>query len=223
MNIKYNITNLLENLPSGCGLVAVSKTHPVEKIQEAYEAGQRIFGENKAQELAHKYELLAHDIEWHMIGHLQRNKVRLIAPFVSLIHSVDSERLLEEINRQGEKLSRIIPCLLQVHIAVEETKYGFDLHDVPELLQREGFCKYAHVVIRGLMGMATLTTDEEKIRSEFRSLKKLFEELRSLPLPPNVSMTTLSMGMSNDYRIAVEEGSTLVRIGSAIFGDRKNH
>jgi hypothetical protein len=197
----------------------VSKTQPVEKIQEAYQTGQRIFGENKAQEVQAKYEALPKDIEWHMIGHLQSNKVKYIAPFVSLIHSVDSVKLLEEINRQGQKSNRVIPCLLQIYIADEDTKFGFSQEEVIELLNNYP-PSFTHVHILGLMGMASFTNDQRQIRAEFRSLKVLFDDIRIMPLPPQVEMKELSMGMSGDYRIGMEEGSTLVRIGTGIFGER---
>ena len=220
MNIENNIRKITESLPPTCRLVAVSKTQPVERIREAFNAGLRIFGENKAQELTEKYSLLPEEIEWHMIGHLQRNKVKHIAPFVSLIHSVDSLRLLEEIDKQGSRNARVIPCLLQIHIAEEETKFGFNADEARELIASEKIGALQHIEIRGLMGMATFTDDEKKIRAEFKSLRKLFEELKTSPLPGNVRLTELSMGMSNDYRIAIEEGSTLIRVGSAIFGER---
>lgn len=201
-----------------CRLIAVSKTHPPEVIQEAYDAGQRIFGENKVQEMSAKYEVLPKDIQWHLIGHLQTNKVKYIAPWVSLIHSVDSSRLAAEIDRQGRKAGRVIPCLLQIHIAKEETKFGFDRSEVLEFLrnlnQAEG------ISIEGLMGMATLTGDKDQIRQEFRQLKSLFDEIGAMSLPPFIKMKELSMGMSGDYEIAIEEGSTMVRIGTAIFGKR---
>lgn len=200
--------------------MAVSKTQSPETIMEAYDAGLRIFGENKAQELTGKYEVLPKEIKWHMIGHLQRNKVKHIAPFVDLIHSVDSARLLEEIDKQGARFSRVIRCLLQVHIAEEESKFGFNADEVRALLQSPELAEHGNVEIHGLMGMATFTEDEEKIRNEFRRLRRLFDELKNLSLPDNVRLTELSMGMSNDYHIAVEEGSTLVRVGSAIFGER---
>lgn len=220
MNIENNIRKITENLPEGCRLVAVSKTQSPEKIQMAYAAGQRIFGENKVQELLQKRPALPDEIEWHMIGHLQRNKVKHIAEFVNLIHSVDSGRLLEEIDRQGARVPRVIPCLLQIHIAEEETKFGFDAVEVRDLLLSERVAEMKNVEVRGLMGMATYTEDEEKIRMEFRNLRKIFEDLKTLALPGNVRLTELSMGMSNDYRIAIEEGSTLIRVGSAIFGER---
>jgi pyridoxal phosphate enzyme (YggS family) len=207
-----------ELTPYKCRLIAVSKTQPVEKIREAYESGQRLFGENKVQELSEKHTQLPADIEWHMIGHLQRNKVKYIAPFVGLIHSVDSLKLLEEINKQGEKIKRVIPCLLQVHIAMEETKFGFDREELlvalPEVKQM------SWVKIKGLMGMATFTEDEEKVRSEFRLLKGIFDEIIATGESENIEMKELSMGMSGDYQIAMEEGSTLIRIGTVIFGAR---
>ncbi len=220
MNVEKNISQITASLPASCRLVAVSKTHGVEKIMAAYQAGQRIFGENRVQEMVEKQPLLPSDIEWHMIGHLQRNKVKHIAGFVALIHSVDSVRLLQEINRQGERASRVIPCLIQVHIAEEETKFGFAADEVPEIVTSEATAALHNVEIRGLMGMATLTDDEDRIRREFRGLRDLFDRVKAMPTAPNVRFTELSMGMSNDYQIAVEEGSTLVRIGSAIFGER---
>lgn len=222
MGIKNNITKFSTLLASrGARLVAVSKTHPVERIQEAYEAGQRIFGENKVQEMTEKQPLLPPDIEWHLIGHLQRNKVKYVAPFVALIHAVDSLRLLEEINKQAEKCGRTIPCLLQVFIASEETKFGMDAEEVRAMISSDSVEKLTHVRIDGLMGMASLTDNQSQVRAEFRSLKNLFDELNRTSLPPNVRMKELSMGMSSDYTIALEEGSTLVRIGTAIFGERQ--
>lgn len=218
MQIADTIRSLQAELGTRCRLIAVSKTQPDEKLLEAYAAGQRIFGENKVQELTGKSERLPKDIEWHMIGHLQRNKVKYIVPFVHLIHSVDSLRLLEEIDKQGQKVNRIVPCLLQIHIAAEETKFGFDRQELMEALP--AIAKLKWVSIRGLMGMATLTANNETIRSEFRQLKNLFEELKKTATYANIVMEELSMGMSSDYRIAAEEGSTLVRIGTTIFGAR---
>ena len=220
MNIRKNIEILTQSLPKGCNLIAVSKTQPIEKIQEAYAAGQRLFGENKAQELSKKYEALPKDIQWHMIGHLQSNKVKYIAPFVHLIHSIDSLKLLQEIDKQGSKNNRIISCLLQLHIADEETKFGFSEDEVLTLIQSGELQKLSHVKIVGLMGMATLTPDSGKIKNEFHNLKRIFDKLKASTLPPNIEMKELSMGMSSDYTIAAEEGSTLVRIGTAIFGER---
>ncbi|MEL7004411.1 MAG: YggS family pyridoxal phosphate-dependent enzyme [Bacteroidota bacterium] len=221
MDIKNNIKYFLNNLSnSNCKLVAVSKTKPNADIQVAYDAGQRIFGENKVQELVDKHESLSKDIEWHMIGHLQRNKVKYIAPFVSLIHSVDSPRLLKEINKQGEKADRQVNCLLQIHIADEDTKFGFAPQEVKDFLLSQEFGQLSHIKIVGLMGMATNTTDLEQVRKEFAGLRQLQEDIKSMETPNNVEMTELSMGMSGDYEIAIEEGSTLVRVGSAIFGSR---
>jgi PLP dependent protein len=220
MSIKNNITLFSDSLQgSSCRLIAVSKTQPIEKLQEAYQAGQRVFGENKVQEMEQKFEALPKDIEWHMIGHLQTNKVKYIASFVSLIHSVDSIKLLDEINKQGKKINRIIPCLLQIYIANEDTKFGFSETEVMDLLSHFP-ASYSHVEISGLMGMATFTDNQEHIRNEFHGLKKLFERIKTMELPASVKMKELSMGMSADYKIAVEEGSTLVRVGTSIFGER---
>jgi pyridoxal phosphate enzyme (YggS family) len=187
---------------------------------EAYNEGQRLFGENKVQELVPKYEELPKDIEWHMIGHLQSNKVKYIASFINMIHSVDSIKLLEEINKQGLKSNRTISCLLQVHIAEEETKFGFSPEEVLQFLESNGPSEMNNVTVSGLMGMATLTDDADQVRREFKGLKDLFEKLKTSPLPAGVAMKELSMGMSGDYKIAIEEGSTLIRVGSAIFGER---
>lgn len=221
MSIKNNLQFFLQNLPPDCQLIAVSKTKPVEAIQEAYDAGQRIFGENKVQELVPKYEALPKDIQWHLIGHLQSNKVKYIAPFVHLIHSIDSFKLLEEVNKQAVKADRTIACLLQLHIAEEETKFGFSEDEVTDLLASAALQKLANIQIAGLMGMATFTEDLEQIRREFRGLRGLYERLKTSSLPAHVMMRHLSMGMSSDYRIAIEEGSTMIRVGTAIFGDRK--
>lgn len=222
MGIQNNIAKFSALLaPYHARLIAVSKTHPVVRINEAYAAGQRLFGENKVQEMVDKQPQLPADVEWHLIGHLQRNKVKYIAPFVALIHAVDSLRLLEEINRQGEKCGRVIPCLLQVFIATEETKFGLDPAEVRQLVTSPELAAMKHVRIDGLMGMASLTDKQDQVRREFRTLKNLFEELKGMPLPPNAQMKELSMGMSSDYTIALEEGGTLVRIGTAIFGERE--
>jgi len=220
MSIKDNIFILQQNLPEKCKLVVVTKTQPLDKIMEAYDAGHRIFGENRVQELIQKYEALPKDIEWHLIGHLQTNKVKYIAPFVSLIHSVDSDKLLLEINKQAAKINRVINCLLQVHIAKEESKFGLSFDELDELIQSYDWNTSANVAVKGLMGMATFTEDENKIRNEFKSLTSTFKRVSLKTLPDTVQMTELSMGMSSDYKIAVEEGSTLVRVGSAIFGER---
>lgn len=216
MSIKENLAEIKANLPEGVTLVAVSKTKPNEAILEAYEAGQRVFGENKVQDLVQKWEALPKDIEWHMIGHLQRNKVKYMAEFVSLIHGVDSLKLLKEIDKQAQKHNRVIPCLLQMHIAEEDTKFGLDEDELNALLASSEFKQMKHVKIMGLMGMATFTDNENQVRKEFARLKSLFENLK-LQLP---DITILSMGMSGDYDIAIAEGSTMVRIGSSIFGAR---
>lgn len=220
MSIENNIKFFNNNLQgTSARLIAVSKTQPVAKLEEAYAAGQRIFGENKAQEMQAKFDALPKDIEWHMIGHLQTNKVKYLAPFVSLIHSVDSVKLLEEINKQGKKINRTINCLLQVYIAQEETKFGLDEPEVIQLLEHFP-SELTHINVKGLMGMASLTERKEQIRKEFKVLKNLFETIKQKNANPRIEMKELSMGMSADYTIAVEEGSTLVRIGTAIFGER---
>ncbi len=224
MDIKNNILEFTEKLNgTNCKLVAVSKTKPNTAISEAYEAGQRIFGENKVQEMTEKYPNLPEDIEWHMIGHLQRNKVKYIAPFVSLIHSVDSLKLLKEINKQAAKNERIIKILLQIHIAEEDSKFGLDRNELFELLHNIELPELNNIEIVGLMGMATFTDDKEQIRREFKSLKSMFDEMEKTNLSDNVNVSEISMGMSGDYQIAIEEGSTLVRIGSSIFGSRNTH
>lgn len=204
---------------NGVKLIAVSKTKPVEEIKEVYDAGQKIFGENKVQELTEKQPQLPQNIEWHMIGHLQRNKVKYIVPFVDLIHSVDSERLLNEINKQAGKEDKRVKVLLQVHIADEETKFGFDENELHLLLDKH-IENHPNIIFCGLMGMATFTEDENKVRSEFRSLKTLFERIKLKYFNGDENFTEISMGMSNDYKIAVEEGSTMIRVGSLIFGSR---
>nr|WP_319398473.1 YggS family pyridoxal phosphate-dependent enzyme [uncultured Carboxylicivirga sp.] len=220
MSIKENLLNITQQVGGRACLVAVSKTKPNEDILEAYEAGQRIFGENKVQELAAKYESLPKDIQWHMIGHLQTNKVKYIAPFVQLIHGVDSIKLLKMINKEGLKNNRKIPVLLQMHIAEEETKFGFSKSELLEILNQKTLEELTHVTIKGLMGMATYTDDEAQIRKEFASLKNLFEELKQEVFTTNNDFTEISMGMSGDFILAIEEGSTMVRVGSSIFGKR---
>lgn len=217
MSIAENLKRIKAKLPETVALVAVSKTKPPEDILEAYRAGQRLFGENKVQEMVRKWEALPKDIQWHMIGHLQRNKVKYIAGFVSLIHGVDSLRLLQEIDKQGKRADRIVPCLLQVHIAQEETKFGLDAGELEALIASEAFKKMENVQIKGLMGMATHTTDQAQVRKEFQSLATLFGELKNRL--PDISI--LSMGMSSDHALAIEQGSTMVRIGSHIFGERQ--
>jgi PLP dependent protein len=220
MDIAANFKNLKNELPPEVKIVAVTKTRDPSEILQLYSAGHRIMGENKVQELTGKKDSLPGDISWHMVGHLQSNKVKYIAPFISLIHSVDSQKLLKVISREAVKNNRTIGCLLQVHIAMEETKFGFSEEEVLGLL--EGFSPedYPGVIISGLMGMATFTGDDDLIRSEFRSLYRLYSRIRESSLPVSAGFNELSMGMSGDYRIAVEEGSTIVRIGSVIFGER---
>lgn len=221
MGIKANLDSVKSTFQNpDCLLVAVSKTKPIEDLQEAYDAGIRDFGENKVQEIQEKQPLLPSDVRWHMIGHLQSNKVKYIAPFVHLIHGVDSFKLLQEINKQGKKIDRVIPCLLQIHIAEEETKFGFDKTEMEVMLNSKEFLDLTHVRIAGVMGMATFTENQDQVRKEFRGLKQLFEELKTKTLPNFVQLEDISMGMSGDYLIAQEEGSTMVRIGSAIFGSR---
>lgn len=221
MSIKENLISIKNTfINPSCQLIAVSKTKSKEEIMEAYDAGIRDFGENKVQELTEKHEILPKDIRWHMIGHLQRNKVKYLAPFVYLIHGVDSLKLLHEINKQAEKNNRKISCLLQVHIALEDSKFGFSAEELIALLESEEIKSLQHIQIIGLMGMATFTENEAQIRSEFEGLKNLFVQLQSRMLPENVEMKELSIGMSGDYLIAQVTGSTMVRIGTAIFGER---
>jgi len=218
--IAENITKIRNVLQEGVTLIVVSKTKPIEAILEAYHAGQHIFGENKVQEMCAKYELLPKDISWHLIGHLQSNKVKFIAPFVSLIHAVDSFKLLKEINKEAKKNGRVIDCLLQFHIALEETKFGFSFDEATEMLHDESFFELENVRIIGLMGMATFVDSQEQIREEFRTLHNYFQIIKSHHFTLNPDFKELSMGMSGDYQIAMEEGSTMVRIGSAVFGER---
>lgn len=199
-----------------CTLVAVTKTHPVETLQEAYDLGLRIFGENRVQEMVSKFNDLPKDIEWHQIGHLQSNKVKMIAPFVSLIHSIDSTELLAEVNKQAIKNNRTIDCLLQIYIASEDTKFGFSYEEAQSLLKENLAILFPNVKIIGLMGMATNTDNEQQVRSEFRNLKTFFDTKKSA----YPTLKVLSMGMSGDYQMAIEEGSNMVRVGSAIFGSR---
>lgn len=215
MSITTNLQHIKNSIPTEVTLVAVSKTKPTESILEAYQAGQKVFGENKAQELAQKAELLPNDIEWHMIGHLQRNKVKYIAPFVTLIHAVDSEKLLKEINKRATQNNRVIDCLLQLHIAQESSKFGLDKEETQKILKAH--LQYPNIRIVGLMGMATFTSNKEQIRSEFASLKSIFDSIQK----EYTHIKTLSMGMSGDYPIAIEEGSNMIRVGSAIFGTRQ--
>ena len=219
MSIQNNLKNIYSTLPENVTLVAVSKTKPVSDILEAYEAGQRIFGENKVQEMCDKQPQLPDDIEWHLIGHLQTNKVKYIAPFVALIHGVDSLKLLNEIDKQAQKNNRVVSCLLQIYIAEEETKFGLSEDELAEIINSDEFKNLQHIKVIGFMGMATYTEFDEQIRKEFTHLKSIFDKYKSLKTQ-NLELKTLSMGMSGDYQIAVECGSTMVRIGSSIFGSR---
>lgn len=221
MNIGDNIAEIESEIkPYAAKLIAVSKTKPAANIQEAYDYGQRHFGENKVQEMAEKYEALPKDIHWHMIGHLQRNKVKYMAPFVHLIHGVDSVKLLQEIDKEAGKCGRTIDCLLQVHIAEESSKFGFDEAELDAFLSSHQLEHFPNVRIIGLMGMATFTENLHQIREEFTGLKKLFDNLASRYTYSNFHLTELSMGMSGDYKIALECGSTMIRVGSSIFGIR---
>jgi pyridoxal phosphate enzyme (YggS family) len=219
MSLKENLHKIKNSLPENVTLVAVSKTKPVSDLMEAYEAGQRIFGENKIQEMAEKFEQMPMDIQWHMIGHVQTNKVKFMAPFVDLIHGVDSLKLLQEIDKQAKKNNRVIDCLLQMHIAEEETKFGLDENELNEMLKQVQHDKnnFRNIRIIGLMGMATFTDNQSQIKKEFLHLKSIFDKLQT----NNSQLTTLSMGMSGDYPLAIECGSSMVRIGSSIFGRRK--
>lgn len=216
MNIAENLNRIKAEIPEEVTLVAISKTKPEKDILAVYEAGQRIFGENKIQEMTEKWEKLPKDIEWHMVGHVQRNKVKYMAEFVELIHAVDSLKLLKEIEKQAAKCDRTINCLLQIKIAEEDTKYGINVDEVESILQSEAYRKMTHVKVVGLMGMATFTENEEQIKEEFSFLSTTFEDLKSR----YNSFTILSMGMSGDYKIAIDCGSTMIRVGSSIFGER---
>ena len=220
MGVTDNLQALKDTIPSHVTLVAVSKTKPDELIMEAYQAGHRDFGENKVQDLTGKQERLPADIRWHMIGHLQSNKVKYLAPFVHLLHGVDSLKLLGVINREAEKNDRVIDCLLQVRIALEETKFGLPEEDLIQVIQSDEFAAMDHVRIRGLMGMASYTENSNQIREEFHQLKRIFDRLKTVQFKNQESFDQLSCGMSGDYALAIEEGSNLVRIGSLIFGPR---
>lgn len=218
--IKENLNIVRATVPSNVTLIAVSKTKPVSDLQEAYDAGQRIFGENKALEMRDKHQALPDDIQWHFIGHLQTNKIKYIAPFVTLIHAIDSLSLLEAVNKEAAKNNRVIDCLLQFHIAQEETKFGLDLEEARAMLESESYKKLKNINICGVMGMATFTDDAAQVRNEFKSLKNIFETLKENYFVGNESFMEISMGMSDDYPIAIEEGATMVRVGSKIFGAR---
>lgn len=219
MKIKQNLNKIKSQLPEHVTLVAVSKTKPVSDILEAYNAGQYVFGENKIQEMVEKQEKLPKDIEWHMIGHVQRNKVKYMAEFVSLIHGVDNFKLLKEINKQAEKHNRTIDCLLQIKIAEEDSKFGMTAIEASEILQSKELLELKNVTIKGVMGMATFTDDKEQIKKEFQYLKQVSENLKQLNTV-NCQLQTVSMGMSGDYKLAIECGSTMIRVGSSIFGVR---
>lgn len=216
MTIAENLKKFNSELPKNVTLVAVSKTKPVSDLMEAYNAGQRVFGENKIQEMEAKWQEMPKDVQWHMIGHVQRNKVKYIAPFVSLIHAVDSFKLLKEINKEAKKNERVISCLLQIKIAEEDSKFGMDQEDAASLLASEDFKKFQNIKVIGLMGMATFTDDEKQVSEEFQRLKKIYDQFRII----NPEFTILSMGMSGDYKIAIANGSNMIRVGSAIFGER---
>ena len=226
MSIKENLLQIKSSLPPHVTLVAVSKTKPIPHLIEAYNAGQRIFGENKIQEMTEKWEQMPKDTQWHMIGHVQTNKVKYMAEYVSLIHGVDSLKLLQEINKQAAKHNRIIDCLLQIHIAEEQTKFGLDEKELNEIFPSKEFKALQNIKITGLMGMATFTDNQTQVKKEFQHLKTIFDKLVTLsavegqPETRNLKLETLSMGMSSDYKLAIECGSTMVRIGSSIFGSR---
>jgi hypothetical protein len=220
MSISKNIDQVKSHLPAHAQLIAVSKTKPVELLMEAYHHGQRAFGENKVQEMVTKYEIMPKDIEWHFIGHLQTNKIKYLASFVHLIHGVDSFKLLKAIHTEARKAGRIIPCLLQFHIAEEETKFGLSLDEAIEILHSDEYQLLDHIKLSGVMGMATFTDNEAQIRREFANLKSYFDKLKTDYFTDDINFKEISMGMSGDYQIAIEEGSTMVRIGSTIFGER---
>ena len=219
MSISENLNRIKSSLPEQVTLVAVSKTKPISDIMEAYNAGQRIFGENKIQEMVEKHDIMPTDIEWHMIGHVQRNKVKYMAPFVSLIHGVDNIKLLKEINKEAKKNDRIIDCLLQIKIASEDSKFGMTKEEAIEIIQSEIFSELQNICITGVMGMATFTDDNNQVSEEFKSLKDAFEELSKYH-SNNLKPKIISMGMSGDYQLAIDCGSTMIRVGSSIFGSR---
>ena len=218
--IQENLNIVRATVPSNVTLIAVSKTKPVSDLQEAYDAGQRIFGENKALEMRDKHQVLPEDIKWHFIGHLQTNKIKYIAPFVTLIHAIDSLSLLEAVNKEAVKNNRVIDCLLQFHIAQEDTKFGLDMEEAKALLESDSFKDLKNVNIVGVMGMATFTDDAAQVRNEFENLKNIFDTLKENYFADKDSFKEISMGMSDDYPIAIEEGATMVRVGSKIFGAR---
>lgn len=221
INVKENIRKLQDSLPKGVGLVAVSKFHPVELLREAYDAGQRVFGESRAQELLQKVGQMPDDVKWHFIGHLQTNKVRAIVPYVAMIHSIDSEKLLRVVDSEAERAGRVVDVLLQLHVAQEETKYGMTADECVAMVESGVLAELTHVRVCGVMGMATNTDDENEIRAEFRKIKQVLDLLHEGCLHDSDCFREISMGMSDDYQIAVEEGSTLVRVGHSIFGERQ--
>ena len=220
MTIGYNINRICLSLPAGVKLVAVSKTKSNAEIMEAYQAGQRMFGENKVQELVRKWETLPKDIEWHFIGHLQSNKVRLITPFIAMVHSVDSLKILKAINDEAKHVGRVIPCLLQFHIASEESKFGFSPKEAHKIFAEIKIAEFENVIIAGVMGMATFTDDISVINQEFSNLNRIFQNLKEVFFRENDNFSEISMGMSHDYEYAIENGSTMIRVGSTIFGER---
>jgi PLP dependent protein len=219
-DLASQLNSIRNSIPDHVKLIAVSKTKPPELILKAYNLGQKVFGENKPQEMVSKYQVLPKDIEWHLIGHLQTNKVKSIAPFVAMIHSVDSERLLRTINLEASKVNRVIPCLLQFHIAQEESKFGFNFEDVVNLIESADFQDFKNIQIQGVMGLATFTDDKNQISREFKTLNSIFLSLKQKYFAKQLEFKEISMGMSDDYPIAISEGSTMVRIGSLIFGQR---
>lgn len=221
MSIRTNLERLRSELPSTVTLVAVSKFHPKEALLEAYEAGQRVFGESRVQELVEKQAVLPKDIEWHFIGHLQTNKVKQVVPFISLIHSVDSLKLLQEINKEAARINRVVPCLLQLHIAQEVQKFGFTAEACRELFSDGTLMNLKYIRIRGVMGMATLTDDASLINKEFTTLRSFYDDMKKTHYPSDPQFKVVSMGMSDDYPLAVQAGSTMIRVGSLLFGDRQ--
>ncbi len=220
LTIIENLQEIKNSIPTSVTLVAVSKTKPIEDLQTAYDAGQRIFGENKVQELREKEPALPNDIKWHMIGHMQSNKVKFIAPYISLIHGVESFKLLREINKQALKNKRIINVLLQFHIATEATKFGFQINEVNDILNSQEFKDLKNIEISGVMGMASFIDNKSQVRKEFANLKSIFNEIKLNFFPNEKSFNTISMGMSGDFKLAIDEGSTMIRVGSSIFGSR---
>lgn len=220
MSVRENLLQVKSQVPDNVCLIAVSKTKPVEAIQEAYDCGQRVFGENKAQEMRDKHAVLPQDIQWHMIGHLQENKIKYIIPYVTMIHSIDSLKLLKEVNKKAMQCERVVDCLIEMDISHEDSKFGLSIEELRDMLESEDFQAMNNVRICGLMGIGSITDDREKTRQEFRNLKNMFEDIRKEYFQDKEYFTHISMGMSGDYDIAIEEGSTFVRVGSKIFGER---